>query len=295
MLKIKNFIFALSVSPVLSVICQLPNQAQTNPVSKITIIRNNINRSGPTAGTNSGAATGASQTGVFSSPNTLGNIIRVIIIPGVPAQITNGVSTTGDRTIKSIKVSVSAANTESTSPRVTVTDRVGGGSIVITLLPQARVSVNQLATAIIQGLRNTPGGGAAAIATLLTGGTGSQPAAAALTSSLTTAGTSPEQAQALVTALTGLFVSPIGSLPNLPVAQATSGQLVASNKILKPISVIAQTNTAPNVNINQLNDAIIAYNGIILQSEPDPVKKLGQDQDFVAIGKILKELRNSIQ
>ena len=80
MLKIRNLIFALSISPVLSVVWQLPNQAQTNPVSNITIIRTNINRSGSTAGTNSGAATGGSQTGIFSSPNTLGNITRVIII-----------------------------------------------------------------------------------------------------------------------------------------------------------------------------------------------------------------------
>jgi hypothetical protein len=226
-----------------------------------------------------------------------GTSITIPIIPGVSATITTGLSTTGNLTVGGeggTTVTLTAANTESTSSSITVTDDAGGGSIVLTLSPQAQVSVNQLATAIVQGLSNAPGGSAAAIASLLTGGAGSQAAAAALTSSLTTAGISPQQAQALVTALTGLFASPQASLPNLPVAQATSGQLLASNKILKPISVIAQANAAPNVNMNQLNNAIVAYNGIILQSEPDVRKRLVRDQDFVNIGKILKELRNSI-
>ncbi|MDD1434089.1 hypothetical protein MEO42_23955 [Dolichospermum sp. ST_sed6] len=284
MLKIRNLIFALSLSPLLSVTWQLPNQAQTDSPSK------------GTAGGVSGATSTASETSIFSLPT-----FTVPITPGVSATITDGVSTTGDLTAGSAgndantaTVTVTAANTESTSPNITVTDGAGGGSIVLTLSPEAQVSVTQLATAIVQGLSNAPGGSAAAISSLLTSGTGSQTAAASLISNLTTAGISPEQAQDLVTALTGLFASPQASLPNLPVAQTTSGQLVASNKILKPISLIAQADAAPSVNVNRLNNAIVTYNGIILQSKPDTLKKLYRDEDFVTISKILQELRRAI-
>ena len=300
MLKIRNLLFALSLGSALSLIWQLPNQAQAQSNSP----------SPGTAGTDSGAATGASQTSVVSLPPTgttstvttsTGTSITIPIIPGVSATITTGVSTTGTLTVggagndaNTATVTVTAANTESTSSNITVTDGAGGGTVVLTLSPEAQVSVNQLATAIVQGLSNAPGGSAAAISSLLTSGTGSQTAAASLISNLTTAGISPEQAQDLVTALTGLFASPQASLPNLPVAQTTSGQLVASNKILKPISLIAQADAALNVNMNQLNNAIVTYNGIILQSKPEVRKNLVRDQDFVAISKILQELRRAI-
>jgi hypothetical protein len=170
---------------------------------------------------------------------------------------------------------------------------------VITLPPQVQVAVNQSAAAIIQTLSTTgggtTGGGGANVVSLLTGGAGSQAAAVALTDSLTTAGISPQKAQALVAALDGLFGSTKASLSNLPLAQATPGQLVASNKALKPILVIAQSGAAINVDINKLNDAIVAYNGIILTSEAENLRKLYKDTDFVGIGKVLKELRKSIQ
>ncbi|MDD1469460.1 hypothetical protein MEO43_30450, partial [Dolichospermum sp. ST_sed5] len=157
MLKIRNLIFALSLSPLLSVTWQLPNQAQTDSPSK------------GTAGGVSGATSTASETSIFSLPT-----FTVPITPGVSATITDGVSTTGDLTAGSAgndantaTVTVTAANTESTSPNITVTDGAGGGSIVLTLSPEAQVSVTQLATAIVQGLSNAPGGSAAAISSLL--------------------------------------------------------------------------------------------------------------------------------
>ncbi|MEI6441794.1 MAG: hypothetical protein WCO29_01355 [Nostocales cyanobacterium ELA583] len=295
MLKIRNLLFALTLGSALSVISQLPNQAQAQSNSP----------SPGTAGTDSGANTSASTVSIFSSP--AGNIIRITIIPGVPATVTNGVSTTGNltgggtggdaNTAGSPIVTVSAANTESISSSVTVTDSATGNTIVITLSPQAQVTVNQVATAITQALANTPGTSIAAVSSVLTGSAGSQQAAVSVISSLTTAGISPQLAQTLVTALTGLFSATQASLSNLPVAQVTSGQLVASatNKALKPIPVIAQSGAATNVDINKLNDAIVAYNGIILASDAETLKKLYKDTDFVGIGRILKELRNSIQ
>jgi hypothetical protein len=180
-----------------------------------------------------------------------------------------------------------------------VTNSATGNSVVITLPPQVQVAVNQSAAAIIQTLSTTgggtTGGGGANVVSLLTGGAGSQAAAVALTDSLTTAGISPQKAQALVAALDGLFGSTKASLSNLPLAQATPGQLVASNKALKPILVIAQSGAAINVDINKLNDAIVAYNGIILTSEAENLRKLYKATDFVGIAKVLQELRKAIQ
>jgi hypothetical protein len=283
MLTIRNFLFSLSLSPLLALAWQLPNQAQ--------------NTSG-TAGTNSGAITGVAETSTVSNPPVIstptGQTITSTIVPGVSFGITTGVSTTGELSAISTTIPASTATVASTSSSVTVTNSATGNSVVITLPPQVQVAVNQLAAAIIQTL-STTGGGGANVVSLLTGDAGSQAAAVALTDSLTAAGISPQLATALVTSVTGLFGSTQGSLPNQPLAQATSGQLVASNKALKPILVIAQSGAAINVDINKLNDAIVAYNGIILTSEAENLRKLYKDTDFVGIAKVLKELRTSIQ
>ncbi|OBQ05868.1 MAG: hypothetical protein AN482_15695 [Anabaena sp. LE011-02] len=283
MLTIRNFLFSLSLSPLLALAWQLPNQAQ--------------NTSG-TAGSNSGAITGVSETSTVSNPPVIstptGQTITSTIVPGVSFGITTGVSTTGELSAISTTIPASTATVASTSSSVTLTNSATGNSVVITLPPQVQVAVNQSAAAIIQTL-STTGGGGANVVSLLTGDAGSQAAAVALTDSLTAAGISPQLATALVTSLTGLFGSTQGSLPNQPLAQATSGQLVASTKALKPILVIAQSGAAINVDINKLNDAIVAYNGIILTSEAENLRKLYKDTDFVGIAKVLKELRTSIQ
>jgi hypothetical protein len=288
MLTIRNFLFSLSLSPLLALAWQLPNQAQ--------------NTSG-TAGSNSGAITGVSETSTVSNPPVIstptGQTITSTIVPGVSFGITTGVSTTGELWAISTTIPASTATVASTSSSVTVTNSATGNSVVITLPPQVQVAVNQSAAAIIQTLSTTgggtTGGGGANVVSLLTGGAGSQAAAVALTDSLTTAGISPQKAQALVAALDGLFGSTKASLSNLPLAQATPGQLVASNKALKPILVIAQSGAAINVDINKLNDAIVAYNGIILTSEAENLRKLYKATDFVGIAKVLQELRKAIQ
>jgi len=283
MLTIRNFLFSLSLSPLLALAWQLPNQAQ--------------NTSG-TAGSNSGAITGVSETSTVSNPPVIstptGQTITSTIVPGVSFGITTGVTTTGELSAISTTIPASTATVASTSSSVTLTNSATGNSVVITLPPQVQVAVNQSAAAIIQTL-STTGGGGANVVSLLTGDAGSQAAAVALTDSLTAAGISPQLATALVTSLTGLFGSTQGSLPNQPLAQATSGQLVASTKALKPILVIAQSGAAINVDINKLNDAIVAYNGIILTSEAENLRKLYKDTDFVGIAKVLQELRKAIQ
>jgi hypothetical protein len=308
MLKTRNLIFALSLSPLLSFAWQLPNQAQSFSPSK------------GTAGVDAGAATSASQTSGFSTPTTGGGTTPVVtttattttgtsiiipIIPGVSATITTGVSTTGNTSVGSTTgdtatggetapVAISAATIESTSSSVTVTEGATANTVVITLAPQVQVTVNQLAAAIVQTL-STTGSGAADVGSVLTGGAGSQQAAVALTNSFTAAGISPQLTTALVTSLSGLFNSTSASLPNQPVAQIISGQMTASNKTFKPVYVIAQGSAGLNVNINKLNDAIIAYNRIVLQSEPNTLRNLSRNTGFVVIGSILKQLRTGIK
>ncbi|MFN7657732.1 MAG: hypothetical protein ACK5P3_06235, partial [Dolichospermum sp.] len=109
------------------------------------------------------------------------------------------------------------------------------------------------------------------------------------------AGISPQLATALVTSLSGLFGSTSASLPNQPVAMTTSGQLVASTKAFKPVTIIAQGSAGISVNINKLNDAIVAYNAIVLQSKPEAVKNLSNNTGFRGIGGILKQLRTAIK
>ncbi|MBD1218507.1 MAG: hypothetical protein H9536_14545 [Aphanizomenon flos-aquae Clear-A1] len=315
MLKTRNLIFALSLSPLLSFAWQLPNQAQSFSPSK------------GTAGVDAGAATSASQTSGFSTPTTGGGTTPVVtttattttgtsiiipIIPGVSATITTGVSTTGNTSVGSTTgdtatggetapVAISAATIESTSSSVTVTEGATANTVVITLAPQVQVTVNQLAAAIVQTLSTTGSttggttGGAADVGSLLTGGAGSPQATVALTNSFTAAGISPQLTTALVTSLSGLFNSTSASLPNQPIAQIISGQITASNKTFKPVYIIAQGSAGLNVNISKLNDAIIAYNRIILQSEPNTLRNLSGNTGFVGIGSILKQLRTGIK
>ncbi|MFN5954327.1 MAG: hypothetical protein ACK6A9_03230 [Dolichospermum sp.] len=330
MLKTRNLIFTLSLSPLLSFAWQLPNQAQSSSPSKST------------AGVDAGAATGASQTSGFSTPTGTTQATTTAgtppIVAGVTITISSGVSTDGKLSVATTTggdtdatVAVTAATVESTSSSITVTDGATANTVVITLAPQSQVVVNQLAAAIVQNLNSiitgggttgggtvdggttgggtadggTAGGGtadggtvsvdAADIAPLLTGGAGSQQAAVALTNSFTAAGISPQLATALVTSLTGLFASNTGSLPNQPVAMTTSGQLVASTKAFKPVTIIAQGSAGISVNINKLNDAIVAYNAIVLQSKPEAVKNLSNNTGFRGIGGILKQLRTAIK
>jgi hypothetical protein len=290
MLKIRNLIFALSLSPLLSIIWQFPNHAQQA-----------ANRSSNTAGGNSGANTGGSQTSIFSGPPTVitpsGNILNIPIIFGVSSTITTGVSTRGHLTAGGTKVQILPGNIELNSSSITVIDGATNNSVIITLSPQDQITVNQLAAAIIKNLISTTAGKKIPpVILLMNGGARAEGAAVFVTNSLTTAGISPARVQAIVQELNGLFASPnpTASLPNLPVAQPILGQLTASNKVIKPVSVIAQGEETPNVSINKLNDAIVIYNEILLESKPETLRNLDKNADFVLIGQILKQLRTAI-
>ena len=336
MLKIRNLIFALGLSPLIFALWQLPSQAGGPPPGTESG-NNNLQGSTITPFSNPGGGTGAgagtvptttttttiggetvTTTAVTTqATTTAGTPVIIPIVPGVEITILSGVSTDGNTSVATTTtggdttatVAVTAATVESTSSSITVTDSATGKTVVITIAPQNQVEVNQSAAAIIQNVNSIISGGitggitggttvsvdAADIATLLTGGAGAQQAATNVTNGFTAAGINLERATALVTALTGLFASNTSSLPNQPVAMTTSGQLVASTKAFKPVTIIAQGGAGLSVNINKLNDAIVAYNGIILKSEPKAVKNLSRKGGFVGIGGILKQLRTAVK
>ena len=300
MLKIRTFILALSLAPLLSVAWQLPNQAQVNSVSK------------GSAGTPSGGGTTGSSGTVFSAPpisiniaplagaspsvtvsTGAGGVINIVVAPAASnavnaaaaaillSPVNNGGGTTNNGGGTTNNGGGTTNNGGGTTNNGGGTTNNGGGT-----------ANNGGGTA------NNGGGGqgAATVVALVGGGAGAQVAAAQVTSALTGAGVSPTLATALVQAFANVFsFSGASKTPSFPSAQLPQEQPVASNKALKAGLTIAQDNAAPTVNINKLNDAINAYNQIVLESSPVDLQKLAQDPDFVAIGTTLKKLRAAIK
>ncbi|MFM7371881.1 MAG: hypothetical protein ACKO2Z_29650, partial [Sphaerospermopsis kisseleviana] len=132
-------------------------------------------------------------------------------------------------------------------------------------------------------------GGAAAVASVLGGNDNAPAAAAQVTNNLTANGVPAQDAQELTDALGGIVENP-GS------AQVRSEQRVATAKSLKGDSAIAQATETPNINvdINNLNKAIETYNRIIKQSDLPTLQKLSKDETFMAINKVLKQLRAAL-
>ncbi len=278
MLKIRNLIFVLGLSPLLSLAWQLPNQAQINDCR--------CNRSSATAGRNSGANTGASQTTILSVPpitegqaaggvrtitatTPTGTIINIPIRFDLAKEIAVGISTVGNLVAGTQPIQISAEKTELNSSNITVINGAAENTVFITLLPSLQSTVNQLATTIIQNLINaTNGKNLPPVIVLMIGGEGVENAAVFVTNSLTAAGVSLPRAQAIVQSLNGLCLSP---------------------------SVISQTEKLLSVDPNKLNDAIIAYDSIIVDSKAEDIKNVYQNPDFLLAGQILRQLRTSIQ
>jgi hypothetical protein len=286
MLKIRTFILALSLAPLLSVAWQLPNQAQVNSPSK-----------GSAATPSGGGTTGSSGT-VFSAPPISTNIAP---LAGASPSVT---VSTGAGGVINIVVAPAASNAVNAAAAAILLSPVnnGGGTTNngggTTNNGGGTVNNGGGTTNNGGGTANNGGGGqgAATVVALVGGGAGAQVAAAQVTSALTGAGVSPTLATALVQAFANVFsFSGASKTPSFPSAQLPQEQPVASNKALKAGLTIAQDNAAPTVNINKLNDAINAYNQIVLESSPVALQKLAQDPDFVAIGTTLKKLRAAIK
>ncbi|MDP5016690.1 hypothetical protein FJR11_05265 [Anabaena sp. UHCC 0187] len=253
MLKIKTFILALSLFPILSLTWQLPSQAQSNSPSK------GAAGSGSGAGPSKGAAGSLSGGATSGRPLSLSPNVRIL--------------TTGLLIISQpIQIILNQAG------RNTLLNFPGGNSSIIVLI-----------------LKGIPNGNLQLIA-----------------ARFINIGAPPGRVESLMRALFGLYGSRRqASVPALPVAQLPQEQLVSSTKALKAKFTISQAadtqpsenltpipdteaNTEVDVDINQLNDAISAYNDIIRESSPVALQQLAQNEEFLAIGKALKELRAAI-
>ncbi|MFM5983103.1 MAG: hypothetical protein ACKO9I_21820 [Sphaerospermopsis kisseleviana] len=185
---------------------------------------------------------------------------------------------------------------------ISVSPGVGGNVNLQIVAPQIQIQLSNTVVQVISALNaggnaggadNAGGagnaGGAAAVASVLGGNDNAPAAAAQVTNNLTANGVPAQDAQELTDALGGIVENP-GS------AQVRSEQRVATAKSLKGDSAIAQATETPNinVNINNLNKAIETYNRIIKQSDLPTLQKLSKDETFMAINKVLKQLRAAL-
>jgi hypothetical protein len=112
------------------------------------------------------------------------------------------------------------------------------------------------------------------------------------------AGVSPALAGRFIFTLIKIIPAPRPTTQSSGSVQLPKKYLVASTKALKFSPVIAQSdnNILPSVevDINDLHNAINTYNQIIQESSPVTLQQLSENQDFVEIGKVLKELRAAV-
>jgi hypothetical protein len=132
------------------------------------------------------------------------------------------------------------------------------------------------------------------IIVILLGGSNAEAAANQLQVSIASFGVSSSSVASLVKALLGLAGKKSATPLCATLGILQSVQLVSSTKGLTPDLVIAQKGETPNVNINQLNNAITAYNNIVMESSPEVLQKLAKDPQFLEVGKLLKQLRTAL-
>jgi len=133
-----------------------------------------------------------------------------------------------------------------------------------------------------------------AITAILLNESNAEAAANQLQASIVSLGVSSSSVVSLVNALSGLAENKVASVLGVTVGQLQPVQLVASTKKLTADLVMAQKGETPNVNIQKLNDAINAYNNIVMESSPEVLQKLTKDPQFLEVGKLLKQLRATL-
>jgi len=277
MLNIRTFILALSLTPLLSMNWQLPSQAQSSP--------------------SVGNAGGMSGSPTPSSPS-----------------LGNGGSMSGSPSVGqggSLSGSPSVGQGGSLSGSPLLTRLIRSGDIIISKGANGVINITASNAAIqairnklnifllrLKALNNSNGISKSVVASLASGGADAETAATEIESILTSAGVDPELTRKLTTALSAIFIPRTASItPTSPSAQLPQDQLVASNKSLKTSLIVAQAEDIQpdvDVDINQLNNAINAYNQIVEESSPVTLQVLSQNENFVGIGKVIKELRAAI-
>ena len=167
----------------------------------------------------------------------------------------------------------------------------GNGSISVATEVQNNLNATVINILSQNSDANSP---AAIILVILLGGVNAEAAANQLQVSIVSLGVSSPSVASLVKALLALASNKSASVLGAPVGQLQPVQLVASTKGLMADLVIAQKGETPNVDIKKLNDAITAYNKIVMESSPKVIQKLAKDPQFLEVGKLLKQLRAAL-
>ena len=288
MLKIRTFILALTLTPLLAINWQQPSQSQTWPSLGTAGGMSGGGNIGPintspsvgTGGGISGGGTTGSNGNTDSNPDD-----------NTSPSVGTGGSMSGGGTTGSGNTSPSVGNAggQSGSP-VTIVRTSRGNSLRITAERQDklnRVAINiftkedskvfvafRQPEAIRRGESNR------------------------FTEILKQAGVSPALAGRFIFTLIKIIPAPRPTTQSSGSVQLPKKYLVASTKALKFSPIIAQSdnNILPSVevDINDLHNAINTYNQIIQESSPVTLQQLSENQDFVEIGKVLKELRAAV-
>ena len=288
MLKIRTFILALTLTPLLAINWQQPSQSQTSPSLGTAGGMSGGGNIGPintspsvgTGGGMSGGGTTGSNGNTDSNPDD-----------NTSPSVGTGGSMSGGGTTGSGNTSPSVGNAggQSGSP-VTIVRTSRGNSLRITAERQDklnRVAINIFTkenSKVLVAFRQPEA---------IRRGESNR-----FTEILKQAGVSPALAGRFIFTLIKIIPAPRPTTQSSGSVQLPKKYLVASTKALKFSPVIAQSdnNILPSVevDINDLHNAINTYNQIIQESSPVTLQQLSENQDFVEIGKVLKELRAAV-
>jgi hypothetical protein len=261
MLKIRTFILALSLTPLLALNWQTSSSAQTSPSVGTAGGMSGGGNTGP-VNTSPSVGNAGGQSGAGNETANNGNPDENTSASGGNA---GGQSGAGNETANNADNGGNNNEGNNQNPSgsgETLIPRAS--SIRIIRTPAGRTiririrSVQRELNAAALNLLNSNNSGV--LVALLQGGSIGQTASDNLTNFLSNAGVNADLGNNLRVILSGI-------VPN-------------------------QGNA--DVDINQLNNAINTYNQIIQQSSPVTLQALSQSQDFVAIGKALKELRAAV-
>jgi hypothetical protein len=160
------------------------------------------------------------------------------------------------------------------------------GSVILQVTQVIQIALNQVANRLFS-LTTTI---STTVVALFTGGNTPQTTAIVNQSitTFTSYGVSQSRASRLFLAISRMISVQVSATPATPVAQVTPNATGIAVKGLKADTMIAQSNQQFSVDINQLNEAIEAYNDIVNESDLDTLRKLSQDKTFREIGQVLK-------
>ena len=326
MLKLRSFLIVCAVSPWFLSGFQLPVEAQLSRGTAGTTSGGGTTGSGGVGGLTNPTNPSTDNNGVVITPGdrTSFNNAASLLIPTLaaaggagaallaiasgPALSTFGVQqalTSGALT--SIQTAV-ASGAGTSLPLVAF---LGAGMFTIsssnaTFPPSITFTSPDLKITTItvaSGTANPSGAIAAVAAVLAAGGTQAQALMAGAIAGAST-GINPVKVAVLVARLSGLF-SGVSSLPvSIPTASVndSSTLLVAADVTslrVKSLNyekglMIAQ-GKGVSVNVEKLNQSILAYNDLIDSSTPEGVIALSKNPEFIVIGDTLRKLSTSIR